>query len=417
MGKRLTLVLMLVLAVAIVGTALTYAGGRGFRNGGLRYGRGDGPFANLDDDQRAALKAKVTEMKEAGATREEIGAARREMLEGYGIEVPENWGERKGRGLNLRDSLTEEQRTALHEKVTEMREAGAAREEILEARRTMLEGYGVELPENFGKRKGRGLNLRDSLTDEQRTALHEKVTEMREAGATREEIFEARRTMLEGYGVELPENFGKRGGGGLNLRDSLTEEQRTAIREKMEELKAQGATREEIRTAMGELSKELGIERPVWRGLRPRRGDGPFSNLTEEQRAAIREKVKELRGAGVPREEIRTAIAEMLEGYGIERPENPDTETEEVSKTVVSQNIPNPFNPITTIAYDLSEPSNVTLRVYAVTGQKVATLVSDYQQPGHHEVAWDGSGFANGVYVYRFEAGPFTETKRMLLLK
>ena len=158
MRKQLTLVLMLALAIAMVGTALTYAGGRGFRSGGPRQGDGQNLRDRLSEEQQTALHEMVTDMRETGATREEIREARGAMLEEFGVELPENWGERKGRGLDLRDSLTEEQRTALHEKVTEMKEAGATREEIHEARREMLEGYGVELPEDFGQRGGLGRN-------------------------------------------------------------------------------------------------------------------------------------------------------------------------------------------------------------------------------------------------------------------
>ncbi len=83
----------------------------------------------------------------------------------------------------------------------------------------------------------------------------------------------------------------------------------------------------------------------------------------------------------------------------------------------LSQNFPNPFNPITTIGYDLPEPSNVTLTIYTITGQQVATVVSSHQEPGHYEVPWDGSAFGDGGYLYRLEAGDFVETRRMLLLK
>jgi hypothetical protein len=83
----------------------------------------------------------------------------------------------------------------------------------------------------------------------------------------------------------------------------------------------------------------------------------------------------------------------------------------------LAQNYPNPFNPVTTIAYDLPQASSVALALYTVTGQKVAVLVDAYQQAGQHRVLFDGSGFANGVYLYRLEAGSFVETNRMLLLK
>ena len=81
------------------------------------------------------------------------------------------------------------------------------------------------------------------------------------------------------------------------------------------------------------------------------------------------------------------------------------------------QNHPNPFNPVTTIAYELAEPGDVTLTIYTVTGQQVSTLVSGHQEVGHYEVRWNGNGFGDGIYLCRLEAGRFAQTKRMLLLK
>ena len=69
------------------------------------------------------------------------------------------------------------------------------------------------------------------------------------------------------------------------------------------------------------------------------------------------------------------------------------------------------------IPYDLPKASDVTLTIYSVTGQQVATVVSGHQEAGHSEVMWDGSSFATGVYLYRLEAGDFVKTRRMLLLK
>jgi hypothetical protein len=88
------------------------------------------------------------------------------------------------------------------------------------------------------------------------------------------------------------------------------------------------------------------------------------------------------------------------------------------AKFALGRNVPNPFNPATTITYDLPEASNVRLTIYNLSGQQVATLVSfAYQAAGHYEVTWDGSDFATGVYFYRLEAGNFADTQRMVLLK
>ena len=85
-------------------------------------------------------------------------------------------------------------------------------------------------------------------------------------------------------------------------------------------------------------------------------------------------------------------------------------------------NRPNPFNPSTTISYEVSRPAHITLVVYNLLGQEVVRLVDGIRQPGRYTVVWDGTnvqgrGVASGVYVYRMTAGDFTQTKRMTLLK
>ena len=87
------------------------------------------------------------------------------------------------------------------------------------------------------------------------------------------------------------------------------------------------------------------------------------------------------------------------------------------------QNWPNPFNPTTTISYDLQEASRVNLRIYDVSGRMVRVLRDGVlEQAGRRQAVWDardGTGrmVSSGVYFYRLEAGPFSETKRMVLLR
>jgi hypothetical protein len=81
------------------------------------------------------------------------------------------------------------------------------------------------------------------------------------------------------------------------------------------------------------------------------------------------------------------------------------------------QNYPNPFNPSTTIGYTLARRSHVTLSVYNTLGQQVAALINENQESGSHEVRFDGSGLASGVYFYRIQAGDFVQTKRLILLR
>ncbi len=86
------------------------------------------------------------------------------------------------------------------------------------------------------------------------------------------------------------------------------------------------------------------------------------------------------------------------------------------------QNAPNPFNPSTSISYDLPKACNVQLDIYNVLGQQVKTLVSGYQEAGSQSIIWDGtnhvgSSVASGIYFYRITAGDFSATKKMMMLK
>jgi len=78
---------------------------------------------------------------------------------------------------------------------------------------------------------------------------------------------------------------------------------------------------------------------------------------------------------------------------------------------------PNPFNPVTNIKFDLPTPSNVTLKVFNILGQEVTTLLSEFKDAGTYIVPFNAINLSSGVYIYKIQAGSFTETKRMLLLK
>jgi len=81
------------------------------------------------------------------------------------------------------------------------------------------------------------------------------------------------------------------------------------------------------------------------------------------------------------------------------------------------QNYPNPFNPTTIINYELPITNNVDLSIYNLLGQKVVTLVSEKQKAGHHQVEWDASRFATGIYFYILRAGDYRDVKKMVLLR
>jgi len=83
----------------------------------------------------------------------------------------------------------------------------------------------------------------------------------------------------------------------------------------------------------------------------------------------------------------------------------------------LSQNYPNPFNPNTTINYQLPENNHVTLRIYDILGNIVATLVDQDVQAGYHSFTWNAGNIATGVYFYRLTSGSFVQTKKLILMK
>ncbi|MCH7964551.1 MAG: lamin tail domain-containing protein [Bacteroidetes bacterium] len=83
----------------------------------------------------------------------------------------------------------------------------------------------------------------------------------------------------------------------------------------------------------------------------------------------------------------------------------------------LSQNFPNPFNPSTKINYQIPKLSLVTLKVYDVLGNEVATLVNEEKSAGNYEVEFNATTLPSGIYFYKLQAGSFVETKKMVLMK
>jgi hypothetical protein len=88
----------------------------------------------------------------------------------------------------------------------------------------------------------------------------------------------------------------------------------------------------------------------------------------------------------------------------------------------LEQNFPNPFNPSTTIRYDLPKPVRVKLEIYNIVGRKVRTLVDEDMAAGRKQVLWDarddaGLTVGSGVYFYRMAAGDFSKTQKMMVIK
>ena len=92
------------------------------------------------------------------------------------------------------------------------------------------------------------------------------------------------------------------------------------------------------------------------------------------------------------------------------------------SQFSLNQNFPNPFNPSTTISYDLPEKTFVNLTIYNIMGSKIRTLIDFEQDIGNKLVVWDskddfGNSVSAGIYLYSIKTNNFLESKKMVLLK
>ncbi|HQI42065.1 MAG TPA: T9SS type A sorting domain-containing protein [Ignavibacteriaceae bacterium] len=88
-----------------------------------------------------------------------------------------------------------------------------------------------------------------------------------------------------------------------------------------------------------------------------------------------------------------------------------------VNSFALFQNYPNPFNPTTTIRFALPVESRVKINIYNSLGQLVETLADKDMKSGYHEISFNASRLASGVYFYKLNSGNFVETRKMLLMK
>jgi flagellar hook assembly protein FlgD len=90
--------------------------------------------------------------------------------------------------------------------------------------------------------------------------------------------------------------------------------------------------------------------------------------------------------------------------------------------TQLQGNYPNPFNPETTISFSLKESQFVNIDIYNILGQRVKTLVANEMNKGTHSLIWNGTdnggrNVASGIYFYKMQAGKYSSTKKMILMK
>jgi len=126
-------------------------------------------------------------------------------------------------------------------------------------------------------------------------------------------------------------------------------------------------------------------------------------------------------GATLNGRALARIAAVTIEGSTVTRPSLVTTSVDNDEMlpevAVLSQNFPNPFNPSTTIKYQLPVTSQVKLAVTDMLGQEVSVLVDGVQNAGDYQLAWDARNYASGIYFYRLEAGSSVSVRRMLYLK
>ncbi len=356
------------------------------------------------------------------------------------------------RGLcGIHEQLSREQRAEVHGRILELWSEGSTHQEIHDEVAELMTSYGIDLPENrgrfFGNRGGiPGFghgpdHIMQVLTNEQRAQVREQMIELWSEGAGRDEIHDTVAELLKDYGVEAPErgDLGRgkhgRGHGPGRFTQDLTDEQRAEVFGQMQELRSRGVGREEIHDAIAELLKGHGVEVPEHGGLgrgKHGRGHGPgrfMQDLTTEQRADIRVRMMELWTGGSTHEEIRAAVDELLESYGIDLTENEEGAVSGEKSEGIPADLnldieasPNPFEEQTEISYNLPTQTNVSVVVYDLDGQTIRSFDMGHQSAGNHRVVWDGADeignrVMNGPYVCRVHAGEFTATSRVMLVR
>lgn len=123
--------------------------------------------------------------------------------------------------------------------------------------------------------------------------------------------------------------------------------------------------------------------------------------------------------AGTDLENLRSSIIESRNTYqSLIYPTSVENETIELPKQFsLEQNYPNPFNPTTSIEYSVPSNEFVSLKIYDVLGNEITTLVNEQKEVGKYRVSFNAANLATGVYIYKIQAGNFTQVKKMMLIK
>tara|TARA_Y100000994_G_scaffold130541_1_gene106898 strand:- start:4007 stop:6139 length:2133 start_codon:yes stop_codon:yes gene_type:complete len=96
---------------------------------------------------------------------------------------------------------------------------------------------------------------------------------------------------------------------------------------------------------------------------------------------------------------------------------NLSTNISDITDFNISNIYPNPFNPITTITYQVPEYSNVSIKIYNLSGQIIQNIHNGFMSPGEYSVSWDAKNFSSGLYFVKMISGPFVKTQKIMLVK
>jgi hypothetical protein len=119
----------------------------------------------------------------------------------------------------------------------------------------------------------------------------------------------------------------------------------------------------------------------------------------------------------IPNKTIDQALASVLSTNGIHGELSIDNSSQIPTKLTLHQNFPNPFNPLTTISFELSDMSEINITVFDLMGREIAELINETVDAGYHSIDWNASEFSTGVYLVKLTSGETSSVQKMILMK
>jgi len=123
-----------------------------------------------------------------------------------------------------------------------------------------------------------------------------------------------------------------------------------------------------------------------------------------------------LNSVTVAKDNVRRAIQEYESNFA-SMTYSPPPPTNPVTNYLLYHNYPNPFNPTTTIRYELPQDGIVTIIIYDILGQELRTILNEFKQANRYEINFNATGLASGVYIYRMKVNDYLDSKKMVLIR